>query len=465
MSKPASKSIVVTFSPEKDYEFGIDGRGTSVLGKLQGDHVTAYGLVEMGFYRALSSLESEEVFELFELENRNSLRERRGKVYDFISAIAALDSSRNAVSLYKRVDSILEEYNEQRNLKTNLRADTKKAQEDAGLDGKNLKRVLQSIESEYKENGDFVRESLLKMVGLVMTFYNHIPNTAYFAIPEFEAGKDEGSAVRTSTKALENIVKTAEPFSKIDSVAARNKITILLGSAVDNISNLIHFPEIIPVNYTDKKGKVTTKSVDEFLGEHRAKTLADGARTTAKARDNTEQSLTSALTKHMHITFATYPELEEVFTSDEVVNSFVKKVIGGRNGEPNDMGWPSFNNNAAIGRISLAVRSGLESLKDKAREKHYTSYEEYDDLVSSDDEEESTKPKARIAKPKAKALTAMKVKKEAITITEEEFTELQELRKLKAIVDAKVDVPFVVREEIKRECSTLYPEAAKGQRK
>jgi hypothetical protein len=464
MSKPASKSISVTFSPEKNHEFGIDGRGTSVLGKLQGDHVTAYGLVEMGFYRALSSLESEEVFELFKLENRNSLRERRGKVYDFISAIAALDTTKNAVSMYQRVDGILEEYNEKRHLKTRLRADTRKAQEDDELDGRNLKRVLHSIESEYKENGDFVRESLLKIVGLVMTFYNHIPNTAYFAIPEFEAGKDEGSAVRTSTKALDNIVRKAEPLSKIDSVVARNKITILLGSAVDNISNLIHFPEIVPVHYTDKKGKVTTKSVDEFLGEHRAETLAYGART-ARARDNTEQSLTSALTKHMHITFATYPELEEVFSSDDIVNSFVRKVIGGRNGEPSDMGWPSFNNKVAIGRISLAVRNGLESLKDKAQKKHYTSYAEYDDLVSSDDEEESTKPKPRIAKPKAKALTTMKVKKEAITITEEEFTELQELRKLKAIVDAKEGVSFAVREEIKRECPTLYPAAAKGKGK
>jgi len=50
----ASKSVNASFSPEKKYQFGIFGRAPSVLGgNTQGDHVTAYALVEEGFYRVV----------------------------------------------------------------------------------------------------------------------------------------------------------------------------------------------------------------------------------------------------------------------------------------------------------------------------------------------------------------------------------------------------------------------------
>ncbi len=452
MSKPASKSISVNFSPEKKYQFGIDGRGTSVLGKLQGDHVTAYGLVEEGFYRILSNLSDEEVDGLFKLDNRESLRERRGKVYDYISSIAILDK-KNAVSLYTQIDEILKEYNEKRHSKTELRQDTREAQENDTLNKKSLAQILRGIELQYRENGEFVRESLLKIVGLVMTFYNHIPNTSYFSIPEFEASSSEGSTVRTSTEAIASKIRSAQNLVKDGSIASNNRLTRLSDEAVDSIVNLIHLPEIIPVEYEDKKGKKITKSVDDFLEEHKNKTVIDGAKT-AKARENTEQELVTALAKHMHITFAVYPELKEVFDKNYLTKSFVEKFIGGRNGNPNDMGWPTFRRQSERDRIYELVKDKLKDFKKMTKEKHYTSYEEYDDLVSSDDEEESTKPRPRIAKPKAKTL--MKVKQEGIVIDEDTLRELEELRKFKQLVEKEGAISHSLKQKLKKECPSLY---------
>jgi hypothetical protein len=441
--KSASKQITVTFSPEKNYVFAIDGRGTSVLGKLQGDHVTAYGLVETGFYRALSGMDMSEINELFELQNRDSLRGRRGKVYDFISALASLDEER-AETLYLEIDKILKDYNDKRHSKTELRADTKSAQEDDSLEGRNLERVLRSIELEYKENGDFVRESLLKMVSLTMTFYNHIPGTAYFPIPEFEAGKDEGSAVKTAISSIETAISDAKPYSKQTTIAARTQVKNIMKSAVEAISSLMHYPEIIDVAYDEGKPTEKVKIAESFLGEHRAKTLADGAKT-AKARDNSEANLVAALTRHLHITLAVYPELGEVFDKKELTKTFVKRMIGGKGGVATDMGWPTFNADVKISSIAASVETALTALETKTKDSHYTNYTDYDDLVSSDDEEEPTKltpkkaPKPQVAKQLFKTEASLEEELDRLRKLEIAVKKLQSDGKLPAALKIELE--------------------------
>lgn len=465
MSKAASASISADFRHNAGkgvHELRIDGRGTSVLGKPQGDHVTSYGLVENGFYRALSGLRNEEVDNLFELGNRQSLRGKRSKIYDFISAIAVLDGGKTE-SLYSRVDGILDDYNRKRLPKTQIREQTRTAQDDAGLTGSNLESILSGIEMKYKENGTLMRASLKEITRLVLTFYNHVPNTAYFLIEGFAAPRDEGSIIKSALPVIESHIAASKTLKQENSVASRARLGHNLTSVIDSISSLIHYPEITRVNVVDKGKIVGTKTAEEVLGEHRSYTLTNGAKTTARARDNTKETLVNALAKHLHITFAVYPELEEVFDKREMVSALVRKVIGGKAGGAN--GWPTFNNAAGIADITTRVEEGLETFRKWSKDFHYTKYPRYAELESSDDEEESTKPRPRIAVAKAKALAPAQIKQEAITITEEELRELQELRKFKAIVDAKVDVSFVVQEEIKRECPTLYPNVANGKGK
>lgn len=302
------------------------------------------------------------------------------------------------------------------------------------MDGINLK---------YRINGELIRESLLKIVRLVMTFYNHIPNTSYFAIPEFEAPRNEGPKVKASLNQISSLI-TTEPNTRTEQD---------LAEVVGNIVNLIHLPEIIDVIYEDKNGKKITKTIDETLGEHRAKTLSDGAKKT-KARDNSKDELVSALAKHMHIIFAIYPELEQVFNRELLIKSFIEKFIEGRNGDCTDMGWPSFINQKDKDQICELVKEKLKVFEEKTQKKHYTSYEKYKNLVSSDDEEETTEPRVRIAKPKAETL--QKTKPEVVSPDEAILKELADLRRFKKIIETKTTIPNSLIQQLKSECPSLY---------
>lgn len=118
------------------------------------------------------------------------------------------------------------------------------------------------------------------------------------------------------------------------------------------------------------------------------------------------------------------------------------------------MGWPTFRRQSERDRIYELVKDKLKDFKKMTKEKHYTSYEEYDDLVSSDDEEESTKPRPRIAKPKAKTL--MKVKQEVIVVDEDTLRELEELRKFKQLVEKEGAISHLLKQKLKKECPSLY---------
>jgi hypothetical protein len=113
-SLEASQSVVATFKFDgRGQSIKIEGRGPSVLGSIQGDHVTAYALVKKGFARALQDLE------LNSEESLADLKERRGRIYNFISSIATLDEQRRD-NLYEGLTQILRNYNQQRFKKSGI---------------------------------------------------------------------------------------------------------------------------------------------------------------------------------------------------------------------------------------------------------------------------------------------------------------------------------------------------------
>ena len=97
----------------EEYVFKIGGRGTSVLGRKQGDHVTAYALIKNGIVLALRGIEVDVKGAIIDP------REQRTKLYTFISALGILDTT-NQERLYNGINKVLEHYNTRRFKKTDL---------------------------------------------------------------------------------------------------------------------------------------------------------------------------------------------------------------------------------------------------------------------------------------------------------------------------------------------------------
>ncbi len=411
--KKASSSISVSYVKTPDgtpSPLVIKDRAPSVLGKSQGDHVTAYRLIEEALYNALSDLTDEEVFGLSSMSNRNSLRDKRSKLYNFVSILGSLENPENTKILYDVIDGMLAEYQKKRHKKTTLRVDTRSAQQNDDLDARSLSGVLGGIDASYKFNGELLRDFFTEASRYLMTFYNKIPLTAFFAIEGFKAPPGEGAAVSKSIRDIKQKIEEARRIAK-DSPALTTKLN---REIMPLVLSLIHYPQI--TDKGDKKAK-------DILGEHRGFTLTNGAKKTAKARDNDGNKLTYVLARHLHLTFAAFPQMPKIFDTKGLVSSFVSAFI-----KDERTGWPGYNNPA---QISGAVLDSLAAMQKAATENHYTNRKKYtDELLSSDDEEEVTTPS-----PRAAAGASIS----RLSLSLEERRELEELRRFKAEIDAGVE--------------------------
>jgi hypothetical protein len=113
MTKPLKPSTALkpNYSPSKDrnsgvWNFDLKKRAPSVLCLAQGDHVTAYSLLEEGLYKKLDELTIDERENLSDIGNRDLLRTRRSELFDYVSSIAVLDLERKE-SLYLALDQVL----------------------------------------------------------------------------------------------------------------------------------------------------------------------------------------------------------------------------------------------------------------------------------------------------------------------------------------------------------------------
>ncbi len=418
--KKASKAVDASYERADDgspraFKYSA-GRPPSVLGDSQGDHVTAYRLVQEGLYNAISNLTDAEISGLSFLANRNLLRDKRGSLYNFISILGSLETKDNADILYSVIDDLLKRYQEKRHKKTQLRADTKAAQESTDLDPKSLIAVLSGIDAHYKFNGELIRVFFEEVSKYLITFYNKIPNTAFFAIKGFEASSSEGSTVSTSIKKMKKEAGLVSSLAK-GSPALTAK---LHRDIIPLVVSLIHYPQI-----TDKDGK----KAEDILGEHRSHTLTSGNKT-ARARDNDFNKLAYIMARHLHLTFAAFPDLAESYTMKDFADSFVSAFVK----DPRT-GWPSYNNPVNITQISDTVLDCLIAMQKATTDNHYTVRKKYtDELVSSDDEEELTIPSPRDPATRQSALQ----------LSLEERAELDALRQFKQDIDNGVKEGTIV---------------------
>jgi hypothetical protein len=386
--------------------FNITGRGPSVLTygnqAPQGDHVTAYRLIEEGLYRVLDSLSADEVENLFSLENRELLRNRRGMLYDYVSAIAVLDPKRKE-SLYKAMDGVLKDYNQGRYKKTQIRQDVVALHENPDLVDAPYKQALDGLEARFKTNGEKVRDLFKSLSAILLTFYNKIPLTAYHYIEGFK--EDAGDIKATKTKIGKILDWHNKQTKKVGSPAlAAKRIEV-----VEAMNALIHYEEI---------------TNEELLGEHRAENNTKEGKTN-QPRNNDKETLVKILARHIHIFFAVYPELKEIFNQEnELIDNFIDKFIGKGTNKPN---WPKFANKTDIADIKNKVKEAVAKLKVDLGANNYNQWKTGKDLDSSDDEEIDTKPRAKIAPVKAQLLTDVQIR----SLQEE----LEELRAMKKVVE------------------------------
>lgn len=446
-----SKSVQASYKKENElHDLKISGRAPSLFTQgSQGDHVTAYRLIEEGLYRAVSGLENKEVEELHWLENRESLRKKRERLYDFISAIGALREEDVAKEFLGQIDELLEKYNKKRHKKSEIRKATAKAQGDMSLTKDYLKDLLKGVESKYRFNGELIRDFFLESGRLLLTFYNKTPNSSYLPIDGFKPPAGEGGRVAKSLKIIRIQIEECAAI-KDNSAALTAKLSNYL---VPALLDLIHYPEIIEQTVFGKGGKKKI-TAQEILQKHQIHTGNYGLKKT-RSRTNEKSDLVNILAKHMHIVVAVYPELEDIFDVNDIISDFVEKFI-----KRKPFGWPQFKKAAEIEDITKKVKEGFQALQTKTADRHYTEYKEYDELVSSSDEEEVTTPSPR--KMPALILKKASAKKLGKTSSLSDKFELAELRKFLGIIKEEVKIPKTALKRIKKECPMIAKKLDQG---
>lgn len=456
LPKEASKLINASYTKEDDYyKMSIHGRARSVLGNSQGGHVTAYRLIEEGLYRALSELKNSEVEELHHLQNRNSLRDKRFKLYNFISAVSALiekpeedakfDSKffQDYKIFQSKFNALLEKYNDQRFKKTEIRNRRYELQSDQSLTEDNFKNISKEIEGRYKTNGQLMREFFIEATRLLLTVYNKIPKSSFFEVEGFGSKAGEGSRVREAIKSIKNNIEKCYAI-KDNSAALQVKLS---NNIVPALLELIHYPEITEFQKI-KNGTRITKKTSELLVANLIKTENYGS-SLAKPRNNSNEDLVKILARHIHIAVAIYPELTEIFDCSELINDFVSKFVTRK-----EFGWPSYNNQHKINNLAKEVDTEFNRLQLLSLERNYINFSQ--SLASSDDEDEISSSSFR--NPSSAATKPLAV---LVTKNISERDELIELRKFKEIIEKEIDIPPQILLKIKECCPILSSQAAK----
>lgn len=273
----------------------------------EGDHVTAIRLVEEGLYRRLDNIRDAETSALSEKINRDSLRHRRSLLFNYLSAIAILDTTRED-SLYQSVDNIIGEYNRSRHRKTAIKQAADNLHADQALTGLPYEESLKGLESKFRENGNQLRQVFSEVTRAIVTFYNRIPLTQYHNIPGFTEG---GGDIKSSIGVMRDI--SSWYYSKQEPVGSA-VVTTKRQQVVNCINAFIHYPEI---------------TNEQALIAHQNLNLIDKKGKHNHPRNNKKTTLVQLLARHFHIFSAVYPdEVAYLNQGGELLNGFIDKFIG-----------------------------------------------------------------------------------------------------------------------------------------
>jgi|GEM_PF-4230596 hypothetical protein len=282
-----SDMILATFVTKDGakYEFRIDGRGTSVHKQKQGDHVTAYGLVERGIKRHFRNIL------ITKVEDLDLLRQQRLELFEYIIKLKAINGD-FADKIEKLMEIVQKQYNLNRYSKDKLVAlESKLGLLDLGLSDatadENTPLMLHEeiIETcrdlmahTYITNCNAMCEQIGQITRGVLTHYNHIPDTSYPKYHGSPAGEEAGALKYLDDRAvlLENL--------------SDGKMKLPYKDIAKKINDLFFYPYI----------------KDEEIKEM-AKKLGKKPKC---VRSNDYKRLCEITARHLFIVFAVYPELE-----------------------------------------------------------------------------------------------------------------------------------------------------------
>lgn len=381
----------------------------------QGDHLITHALPKYGTIKDFQNLKLDEIEDLSAY-----LRDKRGILYDFISAIAVLDVKRKD-SLYKKIDTALDDYNESR-----FKIQKIKKLEESVI--KNIPKeeqadFFENFQKQRASNGRTMIDAVGRIAEAVMTFYNKTPLTAFLQVEGFEDAAGSGAKVNPILDFIDNFEVSKDKFTEkylknereainkaqklLDNATARQKpgleksaieskgileqkeITLdadFLRESMSRISGLFFYPEI-----TDSAALI--KHSEQSGNKDRV-------------RDNSQENLQAAIAKYIHVLTSIYPELPEklfnlsdkgkiwdegkvnkkdealVFLTHKFTEHLITSPYQSKSGE-HLKGWPSFANELKIQEISSNTLLSVYTYKELQKEHSYQNTDGYRSRASS----------------------------------------------------------------------------------
>ncbi len=315
-----TESLQLTGRASADISVIKDGKKRGV----QGDHVITHALPKHGILKEFQNLNLDEIEDLSAY-----LRNRRDGLYNFISAIAALDVDRKG-ELYGALDQALDDYNQRRIKKSEL--DHLGTLVNEHIPEESRKYFYDNFQRQLDSNGRTMIDSVGRIAEAVMTFYNKTPLTAFLQIEGFEDAAGSGGKVNSVLEFLDNLDASKDRFSTtyleeerklVNSAQAKQNATSLRSSARVSQAN------DATLEQAQKALAEKEQSLDEAFLHHSMQQLsglifypeitapeallrhAAQSGNKERIRDNSPENLAAAIAKYVHVLSATYPELPE----------------------------------------------------------------------------------------------------------------------------------------------------------
>ena len=274
-----SKQITATFKQKDDgsYELRIVGRGPTSLEKgVQGDHVTAYALVERGASRIFSRNGPVIVNSSKIRESLKHFRSKRDELIYYMSDIVSIGDADTFEKALKAIRPTKENYDKERFSKTDLFESNKDHSDD--------ERVKRMVKQGYFTNFKCMCDEVAQYVEFLMTQYNAIPKVSYDRTEGLAPPANEGSKILTALNKLDQI--SQENPSKDPKLIAQH------------LNSLFFYPPI-----TDDKIK----------------------KKSAASRTNNPKELYNSVARHLFIAAKAYPELcdQNNFLKADISKEFI----------------------------------------------------------------------------------------------------------------------------------------------
>ena len=337
--KPAdeSASVIASFVSRDGVEHAlkIKGRGNSVMGKVQGDHVTAYGLIERGITRSVSDIK------IAKAEDWANVVEARGRLYEYVIKMMAL-SDVFGEKLIAKIKTAKERYDSRRFKKTNLasqRSDFESlsqfkekiindpmaviSSDDLSFLSMLVEKMVNTneyiIEKAYISNSYAIFEEINFVARSLMTFYNTLPFTA------FPRGSDSAGSrgEQGSLNQLEMLSLEFEKLRKSDRPPRDVVIEGLIREAASNMERLFFYP-MIDEETSRGNEKIILDKTGSLLEAWRVDNgFPKGY--ISLPRTNELETLMKVLGRHVNIICSVYNEIGEY--RERVKDEFIEQVF------------------------------------------------------------------------------------------------------------------------------------------